>query len=101
MEQRITGTWYCYLALCADKSLYCGVTVNLKRRMQRHNKGQGAKYTRSRRPVELFCARVFPDKCSAMRAEARVKRVPAGKKPEVLHELALNAWKQHTAYSGV
>lgn len=85
--------WYCYLALCADKSLYCGVTINLERRMQRHNQGQGARYTRSRRPVALLCARPFPDKRSAMSAEARIKRVPAPRKPAFLHTLALEAWK--------
>lgn len=101
MENRMTGIWYCYLARCADKSLYCGVTVDLERRMRCHNEGRGAKYTRSRRPVELFCARKFPDKRSAMSAEAKIKRAPAPRKPEFLHELALEAWKRHEFPSGV
>lgn len=94
MQNATTCIWYCYLALCADKSLYCGVTVDIKQRIECHNSGRGAKYTRTRRPVILLLARKFPNKSSAMSAEARIKRVPASQKPKFLQELAQEAWKK-------
>jgi integration host factor subunit beta len=46
--------WVVYLVRCADQSLYCGITNNLEKRLEAHNLGKGAKYIRSRIPVELF-----------------------------------------------
>ena len=44
---------YFYVLLCADQSLYAGYTNDLDKRIKAHNAGQGAKYTKARRPVEL------------------------------------------------
>ncbi len=44
-------TWYFYLVRCRDRSVYGGITTDLRRRLGEHNEGVGAKYTRSRRPV--------------------------------------------------
>ena len=46
-------TWGVYLARCSDNSLYCGVSNDIKSRLIAHNSGKGARYTRSRRPVDL------------------------------------------------
>jgi putative endonuclease len=72
--------WVVYLIRCPDESLYCGVTNNLKNRLEAHNSGKGAKYTRFRRPVELVAASPEMTKGSALRLEYRVKQVPARKK---------------------
>lgn len=85
--------WHCYLARCADGSLYCGVALNVERRLFAHNSGKGAKYTRARRPCVLLLARTFPDQASAMRAERRVKKTPRARKPLLLDELAQTAWE--------
>ena len=45
--------WYVYILECRDGSLYTGITNDLVRRVQQHNDGEGARYTRSRRPVRL------------------------------------------------
>ena len=45
---------YVYILRCADGTLYTGSTTDLDRRLAVHNSGKGAKYTRSRRPVELI-----------------------------------------------
>lgn len=65
-----------YVLKCADGSLYTGYTTNLDKRILAHNKGKGAKYTRSksRRPVTLLYYETFPDKSSAMSAEALFKK---------------------------
>jgi putative endonuclease len=72
--------WVVYLIQCSDESLYCGITNNLKNRLAAHNLGRGAKYTRSRRPVELVGASSKMTKSDALKLEYRVKQVPASKK---------------------
>ena len=72
--------WVVYLLRCSDESLYCGITNNLKNRLIAHNSGRGAKYTRSRRPVELVGASSAMTKSDALKLEYRVKHVPAGSK---------------------
>ena len=72
--------WVVYLIRCSDESLYCGVTNNLKNRLAAHNLGRGAKYTRSRRPVELVGASSEMTKGDALKLEYRIKQVPASNK---------------------
>jgi putative endonuclease len=72
--------WVVYLIRCSDESLYCGITNDLKNRLAAHNSGRGAKYTRSRRPVELVGASSEMTQSDALKLEYRVKQLPAGKK---------------------
>ena len=72
--------WVVYLIRCSDESLYCGVTNNLKNRLAAHNLGKGAKYTRSRRPVELVGASSGMTKSDALKLEYQIKQVPTSKK---------------------
>ena len=83
-----TNQWVVYLVRCADDSLYCGITTDPKRRLDEHNRGIGAKYTRSRRPVSLFASASFPDRSTASKVEHRVKRQPSVKKRDFLLQLA-------------
>jgi pimeloyl-ACP methyl ester carboxylesterase len=46
--------WHVYLARCADDTIYCGIAKDVARRIERHNQGRGARYTRTRRPVVLI-----------------------------------------------
>ena len=46
-------SWFVYILRCSDNSLYCGITTDLDRRIEAHNSGTGARYTRSRLPVQL------------------------------------------------
>jgi len=77
---RLSRQWVVYLIRCSDESLYCGITNNLKNRLAAHNSGRGAKYTKSRRPVELVGSSSEMTKSDALKLEYRVKRFPAGKK---------------------
>jgi putative endonuclease len=72
--------WIVYLMRCSDESLYCGITNNLKNRLAAHNLGRGAKYTRSRRPIELVGASFEMTKSDALKLEYRVNQVSAGEK---------------------
>ena len=72
--------WVVYLVRCADNSLYCGITNDLDSRLRDHNSGKGAKYTRSRRPVELVDVGPQMSKSEALKLEYRIKRLPPGQK---------------------
>jgi putative endonuclease len=69
-------TWWVYIVRCADRTLYCGATNDIEARMAAHNAGKGARYTRGRGPVKLVLAIHAIDRGDALRAEARIKRLP-------------------------
>jgi len=71
----VASVWYVYIVICADKTLYTGVSTDLARRIKEHNESShGAKYTRSRRPVELVMSRTATSKSSAFKCEAAIKK---------------------------
>lgn len=86
-----TKPWVVYLVRCVDGSQYCGITTDLKRRLDEHNSGTGAKYTRSRCPVSLIVSASFPDRSTASKVEYTVKRQPPDKKAAFLRRLAEEA----------
>ena len=67
--------FFAYLVRCADGTLYGGYTTDLQKRLAAHNSGKGAKYTRSRLPVELVWWEVCPTKQAAMSREWQVKHL--------------------------
>jgi putative endonuclease len=75
-------TWYVYILRCADDSLYTGVTTDVARRTAEHNgaAGQGARYTRARRPVRVVYLEAAADRGAALRRESAVKRLPRNAK---------------------
>ena len=66
---------YVYLLRCADGSLYCGWTTDPEARLAVHNSGKGAKYTRSRLPVELVWQEAHEDRHEALSREWHIKRM--------------------------
>lgn len=79
-------TNYTYLLQCADGSIYCGWTNHLEARVQAHNLGKGAKYTKSRRPVRLVYYEVFATKQEAMRREWALKQLTRAEKLELIEK---------------
>ena len=73
-------TCYTYVLKCSDGSLYTGWTNDIKKRLQAHNEGKGAKYTRGRTPVELVYLEEFDTKEAAMRREAAIKKMSRAEK---------------------
>jgi len=64
------------MVLCADKTLYTGITTDLKRRIAEHNSSdKGAKYTKARRPVTLVYSEEHLDRSSASKREYRIKKM--------------------------
>ena len=78
--------WFVYMLRCGDGSLYTGYTDNVARRLAVHQSGKGAKYTRSRPPVTLAYQEELPDKSSAMRREAAIKRLTRRQKLELIEK---------------
>ena len=66
---------YTYIVKCRDGSLYTGWTNNLEKRIEDHNAGRGAKYTKARRPVVLVYKEEFTTKQEAMKREWEIKRL--------------------------
>ena len=69
---------YVYLLWCGSpplRTLYCGWTMDVARRLDAHRAGRGSRYTRSRPPVELAAVLPMPDANAARREEARIKRL--------------------------
>lgn len=74
------GAWTLYILLCADGTLYTGVTNDIDRRLATHNAGTGAKYTRTRGPVKLALVERCAGKSAALKREAAIKALPRAEK---------------------
>jgi putative endonuclease len=77
---------YIYILKCSDGSFYTGWTTDPERRANVHNSGKGAKYTRSRRPVELIYTEEFDDKKDAQRREWAIKHMTRAEKLDLLQK---------------
>ena len=79
------STWHVYMVRCSDNTLYTGITTDLEKRMAAHNKGKnGAKYTRSRRPVRLVYSQGGLSRSEAAKLEYRVRKLSAAAKERLL-----------------
>ncbi len=72
--------WFLYLIECSDDSIYTGIAVDVAARYAKHERGTGARYTRSRPPRRLLASFELSDRASASRAEYQVKRLSAAQK---------------------
>jgi putative endonuclease len=73
--------WHVYMVRCSDGTLYTGITNDLKKRIEAHNSGkEGARYTRSRRPVKLVYSEQVESKSAAAKLEYQLKKLPRLKK---------------------
>ena len=89
VESKNNKHFFVYLLRCSDDTLYCGWTTDLKRRLAAHNSGKGAKYTRTRRPVELVYFEELENKSSAMKREYEIKQLSRAEK---LRLIITNHW---------
>ena len=82
--------WFVYMVRCRDGSLYTGATNDLARRVAVHNRGQGARYTRSRRPVRLVWQRRARGRSAALSLEARLKQLSRAEKLQLVRSSKLS-----------
>lgn len=66
---------YTYMVECTDGKLYTGWTNCIEKRIQEHNCGKGAKFTRGRGPVKLRYLEILETKSGAMKREAEIKKM--------------------------
>jgi putative endonuclease len=76
---------FTYILECADGTLYTGWTEDLARRLQVHNAGRGARYTRGRLPVHLVYWEAQPSRNAAQRREAALRRLSRDQKRQLIH----------------
>jgi len=80
--------WQVYIVRCRDRTLYTGITTDIKRRIVEHNSDRGgAKYTRSRRPVSLVYAEAAVSRSAAARRESRIKRMSLAMKKKLIRDV--------------
>ncbi|RPE77223.1 GIY-YIG nuclease family protein [Vulcaniibacterium tengchongense] len=72
--------WYVYLLECRGGRIYTGIATDVARRCAQHAAGTGARYTRAHPPQRLLASFGFPDRSSASRAEAAIKRLTPARK---------------------
>ena len=75
-----------YVLRCADDTLYTGYTTDVERRVAEHNAGDGAKYTRGRRPVTLVHVEAFGSQSRAMQREYEIKQLSRPAKERIVHD---------------
>ena len=71
----VEKTWYVYILRCRDDTLYTGITDDLNRRLEAHNAGKGAKYTRGRGPVKLCYSEAQESYSAALKREYAIKQL--------------------------
>lgn len=80
----MTREWTVYLIRCRAGELYCGITKDLARRIQRHNAGKASRYSRTRLPVSLVWHEDGHTLSTALRREAAIKRLSRKQKEELV-----------------
>ncbi len=77
-------TCYCYIVECSDGTYYTGWTTDPERRVKQHNKGVGAKYTSTRRPVKLVYLETQSTRTDAMKRELAIKKLKRTQKSKLV-----------------
>lgn len=77
---------FIYIVKCKDGSLYTGYAKDITKRIAKHNSGQGAKYTKIRRPVELVYQEVYDTKSEALKREHEIKTFSRQEKLQLISE---------------
>ena len=77
---------YTYILRCSDGTIYTGWTNHLEERVRAHNEGRGAKYTRSRGPVELVYYECLETKEEALRREYAIKQMSRMEKIRLIEQ---------------
>ena len=80
------GSHFVYIVRCSDNSLYTGYTNNIEARINKHNAGKAAKYTKIRRPVVLVYQEMYETKSEALRREYEIKTFTRQRKLKLIEE---------------
>lgn len=78
------NTYFVYIVRCKNNSLYTGITTNIERRFSEHKTGNGGKYTRSHKVVEILYKEKLTDRSSALKREVEIKSWTRKKKLDLI-----------------
>lgn len=78
-------TNFVYIVKCSDNTLYTGWTTNLEKRIDTHNRGKGAKYTKARLPIELVYYEEYDNKSAALKREHAIKQMTRKEKENLIN----------------
>jgi putative endonuclease len=76
--------WYIYFLECKDKTIYCGITNNLQKRLLAHNTGKGSKYVLSHGGGKFVYIKRARTKSSALKQEYKLKLLPREQKQKLI-----------------
>ena len=76
----MTSSYYVYIIECGDKTLYTGITTDVKRRFKEHASGKGGHYTRAKKVKRILYAKKVGTRSQALKREAEIKRLSRPKK---------------------
>lgn len=79
--------YYVYIIECKDSTLYTGATINIVKRLEKHNQGKGCKYTRSRHPVVLKYVEECTTKSEALQREYYIKKLTRKAKIRLINSI--------------
>ena len=77
--------YFVYLLLCADGTIYTGITTDVERRLVEHKEGKGGRYTRAKKVKRLLYFEKQSNKSAALKREAEIKRWTRQRKMDLLH----------------
>lgn len=77
-------SWFVYILRCADGTLYTGIAPDVEKRLQKHNEGKGAKYTRGRTPATLVYQEECPNRAEASKREYQIKQLSRAEKLAII-----------------
>jgi len=78
--------WTVYLLRCSDESLYCGITKDVEKRVEKHRKGNGSKYVRSRLPARVVYTEDGHTRSTALKREHEIKSYSKQKKERLVKQ---------------
>ncbi|OGZ53254.1 MAG: endonuclease [Candidatus Ryanbacteria bacterium RIFCSPLOWO2_01_FULL_47_79] len=76
--------YFVYILQCGDGTLYTGITTDMVRRLEEHKKGLGGHYTKAKRAEKIVFTEKHPDRSSALKREAEIKKLTRKKKLELI-----------------
>ena len=91
-ERRTAAPWSIYLIRTRDGALYTGITNDVARRLQQHEQGRGAKALRGRGPLQLAFTRKVGSRSTALKLEARIKRLAKAQKEQLVQGGLPRGW---------
>ena len=87
-RQDVVVFWV-YILECSNGAFYTGWTNDLEKRYRDHCEGNGAKYTRSFKPVRIAQKWQFGSQSLAMQAEAQIKKLSLKDKKKIIDKPSL------------